>query len=362
MGNLFHSYFFPNRSSASNIIFPFGSNDKLTSIAQKFQLDSKDLIEFQKTFRKMDSQGTGYINLDSLYGLIQEELSSIISPYLERLFLLIDKENQDKITFIEWLPPTAVFCLYTSEKIIEFVFNMIDTDQDNHISKKDMIKFLTMERFNKKIFPYNHVKAIEILDLPRSDKISLEQFKKVHQNALFLCFPAFKLQERLRCQVIGEWFWEQLYKKIHDIEAEDNKKKQRNKMQEEKKKKQVQKTEKNAKKFEEKRKGTQLEQGLWKGKKNIKIRNSHRRVSDSKFEIKNINELIEIPIRRSSSELYIKAEMKIQKEKVIGKEKDKRNKEKGVNQQFTTESNIMFDEEKRPNSNNLKLSSILYKK
>ena len=114
---------------------------------------------------------------------------------------------------------------------------MIDTDQDNFISKKDMIKFLTMERFGKKIFPYNHVKAIELMDLPRSDKINLEQFKKVHQIALFLCFPAFKLQERLRNRVIGETFWENLYKKIHEDETDENKKKQRSKMEEEKKKK-----------------------------------------------------------------------------------------------------------------------------
>ena len=329
MGNLFGSYFKNLESDpSSNIVFPFGSNEKLTIIAEKFQLNSQNLIAFHKTFRKMDAQGTGYINLDSVYGLIQEELSSIISPYLERLFLLIEKENYDKITFLEWLPPTAVFCLYTSEKIIEFVFNMIDLDQDNHISKKDMIKFLTMERFKKKIFPYNHVKAIELLDLPRSDKISLEQFKKVHQNALFLCFPAFKLQERLRNRVIGEAFWDELYIKIHDIESEDNKKKQRNKLQEEKKKKQLQKTEKNTKKFEEKMKGVSLLQNLWKGKKNIKIRNTHRRVSDSHVEIKNIPELIEIPLRRSASEMYIKKTMVIQKEKLIGKEKDKKNKDR----------------------------------
>lgn len=338
MGNFLTSYLpFSKHEAPSNVIFPFGTNEKLTIIADKFRLDSKDLIEFHKTFRKMDSQGTGYINLDNLYSLIQEELSSVISPYLERLFLLIEKENQDKITFIEWLPPTAVFCLYTSEKIIEFVFNMIDSDQDSHISKKDMIKFLTIERFNKKIFPYNHVKAIELLDLPRSDKISLEQFKRVHQNALFLCFPAFKLQERLRTRVLGEIFWENLYKKIHEIESEENKKKQRNKMQEDKKKKLLQKTEKNTKKFEEKMKGFTLNQGFFKGKKNLKIRNPRRRASDSKFEIKHIPDLIEIPARKRNSDVYIKAPMNIQVEK-------KEKKLDKSNRQTTLESNHMFDE------------------
>ena len=66
MGNFFLSYFLNSSHIAPpNVVFPFGANDRLTLIAQKFQLDSKDLSKFHKTFRKMDSQGTGYINLDS---------------------------------------------------------------------------------------------------------------------------------------------------------------------------------------------------------------------------------------------------------------------------------------------------------
>jgi hypothetical protein len=225
-----------------------------------------------------------------------------------------------------------------------------------------MIRFLTMERFSKKIFPYNHVKAIELMDLPRSDKINLEQFKKVHHSALFLCFPAFKLQERLRHRVIGESFWENLYKKIHEIESEDNKKKQRNKMEEEKKKKQLQKTEKNAKKFEEKMKGVSLNQGLWKGKKNVKVRDPIRRASDWKVEIKNIPELIDIPLRRSTSELYIKTKMVIQKEKAPLKEKKRDNKERRATNLLTTESNPVLEEEKKTIVSNNRLTFLQSKK
>lgn len=49
----------------------------------------------------MDKIGSGYINLDNMYAFLDEELSSMISPYIERFFLLIQKENKEKITFIE---------------------------------------------------------------------------------------------------------------------------------------------------------------------------------------------------------------------------------------------------------------------
>ena len=64
------------------------------------------------------------------------------------------------------------------------MYNMLDTDLDEKISKKDMIKFLTTERFDKKIFPYNFVKAVEICDFMSGHEvakdyyITFETFKK----------------------------------------------------------------------------------------------------------------------------------------------------------------------------------------
>jgi len=40
---------------------------------------------------------------------------------------------------------------------------MIDADHDGIISKRDMINFLVEERHSKKIYPYNYVKAIELM-------------------------------------------------------------------------------------------------------------------------------------------------------------------------------------------------------
>lgn len=124
----------------------FFKNEKIDEISKNLQLTNSNLIKLHHVFRKMDVEGTGYINLDSFFIFIEEELSSIISPYLERFFFLIEKEDIDKITFIEWLPAISVFCLYTSERILQFVFNLIDTDQDGFIGKRDMMKFLDCER------------------------------------------------------------------------------------------------------------------------------------------------------------------------------------------------------------------------
>lgn len=55
-----------------------------------FQFTREDIYKFFYVFRKMDREGTGFINLDDLYNLLGEEVG-IVSPYLERFFSLIER-------------------------------------------------------------------------------------------------------------------------------------------------------------------------------------------------------------------------------------------------------------------------------
>jgi len=104
-----------------------------------------------------------------MFNFIQEELTSPLSPYLSYLFSIIKKQSSNKATFLEWMPTMIIYCLYPNEKMKQFVLQMLDDDHDEVLSKKDIIKFLVMERYGQKIYPYNYVKAIELLDVERSD-------------------------------------------------------------------------------------------------------------------------------------------------------------------------------------------------
>ncbi len=150
------------------------SNKRLSYIQSKFLYSAEEIINFHKIFRSIDKKGNGYVNIENLYSFLNEELNSVISPYLEYFFQLIDKEADDKITFTEWLPAISVFCLYQQDSVISFIFRMLDTDHDGNISKKDMMVFLVSESFGQKIFPYNYVKAVDYLDLERPHKITYD--------------------------------------------------------------------------------------------------------------------------------------------------------------------------------------------
>jgi len=66
-------------------------------------------------FNKLDHNATGYINLDAIYKLIMEEHTSVVAPFLESFFGKIDKEYPDRVSFVEFLPAVAAFCLFTRE-------------------------------------------------------------------------------------------------------------------------------------------------------------------------------------------------------------------------------------------------------
>jgi Ca2+-binding EF-hand superfamily protein len=97
-------------------------------------------------FNDLDENATGYINLDAIYQLINEEPTSVVAPFIERFFSQIKKEYPDRISFIEFLPAVSAFCLFTKSQIREFVFKTIDLDEDLFLSKTDILLFLYMER------------------------------------------------------------------------------------------------------------------------------------------------------------------------------------------------------------------------
>jgi len=125
-----------------------------------------------QSFRKLDQKATGYITLDDIYKLCNEDLRSVVAPYIESFFGRIKKEYKDRVSFIELMPTIAAFCLYTKKQILEFVFTTLDLDDDGNISKTDILQFLFMERLGERIFPNNFAKAVEFLPLERSDKVN----------------------------------------------------------------------------------------------------------------------------------------------------------------------------------------------
>jgi Ca2+-binding EF-hand superfamily protein len=65
----------------------------------------------------------------------------MVIPALYRLFSLMS-DDSERLFFDEWVDGLMVFCLYNKEYLIRFVFDILDTDEDGYVLKKEILKYV----------------------------------------------------------------------------------------------------------------------------------------------------------------------------------------------------------------------------
>jgi Ca2+-binding EF-hand superfamily protein len=187
-------------------IFPF-NNEQVKTFCQEYQLNAKEVSQMHKIFSSIDVEFRGYITIDGFLELLQETDTSIVYPYLQGLFKLVKQSEPRQVDFFEWMAMVIDYCLMTGDQMAKFIFRVIDTNNDEIISKRDILKLFSQKNRGKRIFPLNYLKLIEVIDLDRSDSISKHEINKVISHVPFLMYPAIRLQHDMRKRIIGEAFW-----------------------------------------------------------------------------------------------------------------------------------------------------------
>lgn len=83
-----------------------------------FDLSENDVFRLWKHFIRMDKFNTGTINRNDITLYVDERNYSIIAPFIERFFDLIEKEDNERITFEEFFPAIVSFCLFTKDEMV----------------------------------------------------------------------------------------------------------------------------------------------------------------------------------------------------------------------------------------------------
>lgn len=135
------------------------------------------------------------------------------------------------IFFEEFVKGISAFCLLNKESLLRFIFDCMDTDENQKISKKDMMQFVeyTQPLTGEYCFYTNFIADIESFPLKQGQtKIDFDNFRLNYTKLLFLVWPAFSLQEYLRKNIFGIDFWYELYSKVEkkEIQYKNNEKKQ----------------------------------------------------------------------------------------------------------------------------------------
>jgi len=85
-------------------------------------ITDENLKEIWNAFIIMDKKRRGYITLNHLMEYLEERPYSVVAPFIERFFFLIDRVKQDRCTFEEFFPSCCAFNLFTREEMMGFIF------------------------------------------------------------------------------------------------------------------------------------------------------------------------------------------------------------------------------------------------
>ena len=82
-------------------LFPF-NNALIEEYCQNYQLSAREITRLYEYFCETDSNNIGYIFFNDLCYFIEETEDSMMIPYLETFYKIINKKHEDRLNFLEW--------------------------------------------------------------------------------------------------------------------------------------------------------------------------------------------------------------------------------------------------------------------
>lgn len=104
-----------------------------------------------------------------------------------------------------------------SEAVLRFVFDWLDNDCDDRITIDDIISAAEYKnpKTNQPTFFFNFTPDIERIGKNRtSPYLKFDEFRQHSNKILFIIWPAYELQEKMRELNLGSEFWKKQYLKI----------------------------------------------------------------------------------------------------------------------------------------------------
>lgn len=89
----------------------------------------------------------------------------------------------------EFIKVIISYCLLNYEGLIMFVFRIIDSDNDEIVTLKDIYNFCCTMKDENYVFPINIIRRIEYITLDE-DEFDIDVFKRIIEKLDFLIFPA----------------------------------------------------------------------------------------------------------------------------------------------------------------------------
>jgi Ca2+-binding EF-hand superfamily protein len=177
-------------------------------------LDLKIQSKLYNIFRRIDRDGSHEISLPEFYEFFRLQESAFSTT----AFNVMDRDGSGGMDFQEFVLSVWNYLTFTAMSIIEFAFTLYDTDQSMFLDRPEVHK-LVSDVYNKgdQFATGNKLESrvenvLAKLDVDGDGRISLQEFTKFNQGHPLLLYPAYGIQQTLRCKILGTSFWERVTK------------------------------------------------------------------------------------------------------------------------------------------------------
>ena len=211
--------------------FPF-NNPKLLQFTKTHCLNLEWVFALKNIFDDLNQKSNGYMNRQEFLTLINEKQVSGMMLYSNFLFDICKKEIPNKMSFFEFMKCVLEFGVLDEKSVIMFVFRLIDRDNDEMISLRDVHTFVSSKCEQRFYFSPNLATFVENIKI-EAEELNVEGFWRCKDLFDFVIFPAFLLQEKIHENILGNGFWKEWKKKLQDKLASEAKRIQSEKIKDE---------------------------------------------------------------------------------------------------------------------------------
>lgn len=193
--------------------FPF-NNKLIDELRQEYLLTVEWIYEFKHLFEQLDQNCDGFISQDDFRLLSENNGKSTLTVYSDFLFQIADKEDSTRFDFLEFVRCILNFGLLNVDGISMFVFRMIDADNDETVTLKDIYDFVCQKVDGKYVFSINAIRKVELIETADYE-LEFNKFKDITSQLDFIIFPAILLQQKIKKNTISSNFWHRFTNQLY---------------------------------------------------------------------------------------------------------------------------------------------------
>ena len=196
----------------------FELNENAATACMMLGFTNKNIAKLKAQFDKIDLDGSGEIDYEEFCDFIEEPRTA----YSDSLFKMIDADESGQLSFDEFIGIATLYCSYSKDDVLTYAFNTFDLDGSGTIDEEEFMNLARMINNGNPMFPGNFGRALAMFDKNDDGLLDRDEFRDIDRRFPMMLFPAFRLQDRLQANTLGEKTWVRIIERLTWRDHADN--------------------------------------------------------------------------------------------------------------------------------------------